>query len=184
MGFKLSSIATATAPSQGGFKTLEPGLYMAHIEDAAAKTASTGTEYINITFAVKDFEGNNKGKVWDSIFLTEKNAFTVGRFIKAIGIYDCVDLNQEITAEQLANLARKRDLLIETKIKPAEGNYKEKAVIDIFGTIGGYENLENVNEAYAAVYGSGDDTPAAEDGDGFINIGTEDGASDTDMVEW
>lgn len=176
MGFKLSSIAQAQDAQSGkSFEILQPGLYMAHIEKAEAKTASTGTEFIEVTFQVKDLEGNAKGRLWDRIFFTAKNMGVVKRFLMAADVLDMDEDNDtEVEVSTLANLVEKRDMLIHTKIAPAEGNYKEKAEVDKFGPILGYRPLDEVNKWYDIITeGISENEWNARNGqsdDSFMNI--------------
>lgn len=151
MGFKLSTINATEKPEGGGFAPLEPGLYMAHIEAAEKKVAKTGTEMLSLTLQVKDLEGNTKGKLWTSVYFTAKGMYGVKCLLNACQIFDCADGESELEIEQIANLIEKHDILIHTKIRPAEGQYKEKAEIDTFGPMGGYAPLDEVNKWYTII---------------------------------
>lgn len=147
MGFKLSEFMNAQPTERKEFKTLEPGLYMARIEKAEAKTAGTGTQYIALELAVKDIpDGNSKGKLWDNLYFTAKNAYVVANFLQALGLNDVLD--EEFEIGQVASLITKHDVLINTKIEPAHDNYKERARIDTNGPMYGFASLDEVGKWY------------------------------------
>ena len=181
MGFKLSSIAAAQKPeSKGGFEILQPGLYLAHISEAKAGTCKSGTEKVDVTLEVKDFEGNSKGKVWESVFFTEKNAYAVGRFLKAIGV-DVNDTSDDTdyTPELVAQLAEKADVLIQTKIEKGTNGYKDRARVDSFGVMGGYASLDETNKWYTIIVEGKD--PDAEDEFDAMNDFGEDAPEDIEF---
>ena len=179
MGFKLSSIATAQKPQGNGFTILEPGLYMVHITEATAGVCQSGTEKVDLTMEVKDFEGNSKGKLWDSLYFTERNAYTIGRFLNALG----VDINNttddtDYTPALVAELASKSDMLVQTKIEKGTNGYKDRARVDTFNSMGGYAPLDEANKWYSIIVEGVD--PDADDS--FINAGTDSTADE--LVEW
>lgn len=151
MGFKLSSIQSAVKPEGGNFGPIEPGLYMAHIEEAKKVIAKTGSEGLALVLQVKDLEGNNKGKVWHTVYFTAKNMYAVKCFMCACGIFDAAEEDTELEIEQIAQLVEKRDILVQTKIREAHDGYKARAEVDVFGPMGGFAPLEEVNKWYTII---------------------------------
>jgi hypothetical protein len=162
MGFNLGDLARAQKPEGGNFPVLEAGLYPASINKATVKTSQAGNTYIQIELDVKDFEGNNKGKVWHNLFPEhEKLAWQVSHVLKALGI-DIAELGDgDMEYEELCKLLEKGQCLINTKVEK-DNKDRDKAVIDTFGTMEGFAPLDDVDKWYSIIVEGKDpsDTPA------------------------
>ena len=169
MGFNLKQAANATKPEGGNFPVLQPGLYLGSVSKTECKKAqTTGTEYIALTIDVKDIkEGKALGKIWHNLFITEKNLFQIKNILAAAGIpLDADAEDRDMSTEELAGLLDKASFLIHTKIHPAENGYKEKAEIDVFGTMSGFAPIDEVQKWWDIIVEGKD--PDADDS--FINI--------------
>ncbi len=172
MGFNLKQAANATKPEGGNFPVIPAGLYLGQVSKTEIKTSQAGNEYINLTIDVKNIQdGKPLGKIWHILTITEKNLYQIKRIMEAAGMpLDEDAADEEMSTTDLAKLLDKASFLIHTKVRPAEGNYKERAEIDVWGTMSGFAPIDEANKWWSIIVDGKD--PDADDS--FMNI-PEDG---------
>lgn len=105
------------------YETLPAGEYRIRIDNVEPKTSKNGNPYFAFEFAVS---GDNR-KIWHNLVLTSDKKVTndkLGAFFNSFGIKD-YDLKNFSTWLGRVGGAK-------TKIRPAEGQYGEKAEIHFF----------------------------------------------------
>lgn len=181
--FSLASMKKSTKPEGGGnFEPLQPGLYLAKVEKAEPKKSNnTGTEYVALTMSVKDLEGNDKGRIWHNLFLTEKMGWVVDEFFTAVGcpIDDDVDENAEMSPEQVAKVIDGGRVLIHTTLK--ENTYNGKTTmrpeLDIWGPMSGVKSIDEAPK-WVDIIINGKDPDEVDDS--FMNC-PEDGPEEVEF---
>lgn len=142
MGFNLSRAAAAKDP----FELPEPGLYLGYIEKAVIKTSSKGNTYINFEIALKDMEGNKKGKMFWMFFDADWQLYQTGKFLTALNF----EMQGEMELADIATMAEKQEVLVAIRIEPGQDSYKDKAVPD-FNTWAGFYNPQDIDHWDAVI---------------------------------
>ena len=119
-------------PSNRPTNLPEAGAYYATIEAAEMRQGSDTTKppYLNITLALKDKYGKNRGKVYDILSESDKELvqYKVARFIIALGL-------ENLGTFELADLVKvikNKQLIVDIKQEEATATYPAKAVVDVF----------------------------------------------------
>ena len=115
------------------YETLPAGEYRIRIDNVEPKTSKNGNPYFAFEFAVS---GDNR-KIWHNLVLTSDKKVTndkLGAFFTSFGIKD-YDLSKFHTWFGKIGACK-------TKVRPAEGNYGEKAEIHFFMSPERAEELE------------------------------------------
>jgi len=109
-----------------GFTPLPEGNYTLTVEQCEEKTSIKGTDYWSIEYSVK---GEDKKKIFDSLYFTEKTLNRVKHFFNVLGL----DTTQEITYLPLDIIGKKInvDLKIRTYIDK-NGQERETNEVDIW----------------------------------------------------
>ena len=105
------------------FTLIPEGTYIATVEKAEMrqnKTDATKPPYLNITWALKDEAGNNKGKLFD--ILTEPTSnftqYKLKRFIIALGLPITGEFELKDLTKIVVGKSCKLDVAIDTKSEP------------------------------------------------------------------
>lgn len=136
MGFNLSRAAEAKDP----FQLPDPGLYYGYVEKGTIKTSTAGNTYINFEIALKDMEGNKKGKLFWMFFDADWQLYQTGRFLRACEF----EMEGELELKDIAVLAEKHDILVALRIEQGKDGYRDKIVPD-FNTWKGFYNPQDVD---------------------------------------
>ena len=149
MGFTLNQVMSATKPEQKGFGIIPEGVYLAYCEEATVKESqASGNKYVQAIWQLKDFEGNNVGRLWDTIsIVNEKLLFSAAQLLRAVGLDKMLGPNDEISEENLALAIAKNSVVIHTKVR-VQPPYKDKAEVAKFDAMGGYAPIDEANIWY------------------------------------
>lgn len=140
----------------------EADVYKARIVEATMKAPKDMTKpaYLNLKYQLTKHDGTSAGTMFDMLFDSDSSTlqYKLGRFLRACNI----PLQGAMELSDIAKLVGNKEIVIDTKVTPASGNFSAKAEVDVFSREA-YYTAPEFDEIWTLVHKEAQPAPAADE---------------------